>query len=604
MQRPQKTADILAFSMAITLLVVTFLARSPYRVTVPLRDSGIFLNIGSDILQGKVLYQQTWDNKQPLLYLFNALGLWLGGGSVWGVWGLELVLLAIIFLIAYVLLRAALSPLATFLVIAIAFLAVFPFLGGNYSEEYSLVFQIGILGVLFGVYLPHRKRFSRPTASLAIGALLGLVFCIKLTYLDIHLTVLLFMLFLAWIEKDRRVLGDILLVGLGFALVNLPVFLYFQAHGALRDYVIAAFLFNFYYSDLSILERIASILDKIRFVTSHPFFFLAASLWLGSLIVLCLKARHLFLGLMDHPYTKRLALTAALVSFALFFLAQVRDKSSEIGYLQGMALAAGVGLGVLSLFLYLRKPGASPPAQNLAAALRAQCSALDWHHPGFATFLFFGLVDFPLVLLTVSLGDKNYTHYFVTLFPAVLLLLAGGLAYLYRVAETPTHQVLVNSLLIGILVAGSFPPLRQVVIVLSEPSGQDERSLTAAYLKSVTTPADTILVWGWESVIYFLAQRDSPTRFALPFALYLDTPYLDEYAGLLLAEVQAHPPAYIVDLMDARMPLIEGRPAEACLSGNRLDSPRLVDFLAFVCSHYEYNRRIQTINIYRLSGEQ
>src|SRR3990172_6872049 len=286
MPRPKKTADILAFSMAIALLVVTFLARSPYRVTVPLRDSGIFLNIGSDILQGKVLYQQTWDNKQPLLYLFNALGLWLGDGSVWGVWGLELVLLAIIFLVAYVLLRAALSPLATFLVIAIAFLAVFPFMGGNYSEEYSLVFQFGMLGALFGVYLPDRKRFSRPAASLAIGVLLGLVFCIKLTYLDIPLTVLLFMLFLAWIEKDRRVLGDILLVGLGFALVNIPVFLYFQMHGALRDYVIAAFLFNLYYSDLSILERISSILDKIRFITSHPFFFLAASLWLGSLILL------------------------------------------------------------------------------------------------------------------------------------------------------------------------------------------------------------------------------------------------------------------------------------------------------------------------------
>src|SRR3990170_7963205 len=345
MSRPRKTADILALSMLIALLVVAFLARSPYSHPVPHRDSGIFLSIGSDILQGKVLYQQTWDNKQPLLYFFNALGLWLGAGSVWGVWGLELVLLAIIILIAYVLLRAALSPLAAFLVIAIAFLAVFPFLGGNYSEEYSLVFQIGMLGVLFGVYLPHRKRFSRPAASVAIGVLWGLVFYIKQTYLDIPITVLLFMLFLAWIVKDRRVLADILFMGLGFILVNIPVFLYFQAHGALRDYVIAAFLFNLYYSDLSILERISSILDKIRFITSHPFFFLAASLWLGSLILLSIKAKHVLLGVIGHPYTKRLALAAALACFALFFVAQARDKSSEIGYLQGMVLAAGIVLG-------------------------------------------------------------------------------------------------------------------------------------------------------------------------------------------------------------------------------------------------------------------
>src|SRR3990172_1225069 len=127
-----------------------------------------------------------------------------------------------------------------------------------------------------------------------------------------------------------------------------------------------------------------------------------------------------------------------------------------------------------------------------------------------------------------------------------------------------------------------FRLFRKVVIILNDAAGQDARSVTATYIKSVTTPEDTILVWGWESVIYFLAGRDSPTRFALPFALYLDTPYREEYAGLLLEEVQAHPPAYIVDLMDARMPLIEGRPAEACLSGNRLDSPRMVAFLAFV----------------------
>ena len=213
------------------------------------------------------------------------------------------------------------------------------------------------------------------------------------------------------------------------------------------------------------------------------------------------------------------------------------------------------------------------------------------------------MVDFPLTLLIINIADKSYTHYYVALFPAVILLMAGGLAYVYRILEIPTRQVLVNGLLLATLVTGSFPPLRQVAVSLSDPAGQDARSLTAAYLKSVTTPSDTILVWGWESVIYFLAERSAPTRFALPFALYLDTPYQDEYARLLLAEVQARPPKYIVDLLEARMPLIESRPPATCLSGNRLDSPRMVDFLAFVCAHYVYHRRVKTIDIYRLSGD-
>ncbi len=304
MLRTKKTADVLAVFLLFTLLVVAFLARSPYSVPVPLRDSGIFLNIGSDILHGKILYQQTWDNKQPLLYVINAIGLWLGHGSVWGVWGLELALLLIVFYISYRVIRAALTPLPAFVVIAMAFLAVFPFMGGNYSEEYSLVFQAGILGLLFGLYLPDRKMRSRSVAAFIMGMLVGLVFCIKQTYLDIPLTVLIFMLFLAWVEKDRRLLGNMLVMGLGFLLVNLPVFLYFQLHGALRDYVNNAFLFNRYYSWQPISGRINSLLEMIKFVTSQPFFTFVVSLWVGILILIVIKTKQVLAHVLSrHPRT-------------------------------------------------------------------------------------------------------------------------------------------------------------------------------------------------------------------------------------------------------------------------------------------------------------
>ena len=233
-------------------------------------------------------------------------------------------------------------------------------------------------------------------------------------------------------------------------------------------------------------------------------------------------------------------------------------------------------------------------------SLRAECSKLDWHHSGPAPLLFLGLIDFPIFFFTISLSGKLWTHYYVPLFPAIILLLAGSLAYLYRYAEIPTKQVILNSLLVAVLVTWSFPPLSQVVTNLSQPAGEDARSTAAAYLKSVTTPEDTILVWGWESVIYFLAERESPTRFALPFALYVDTQYLDEYAGILLKEVQARPPAYIADLRDPGMPFIDGRPAETCLYGNKMSNKRMVDFLAFVCSNYEEDRSFETINIYKL----
>ena len=352
-----------------------------------------------------------------------------------------------------------------------------------------------------------------------MGMLVGLVFCIKQTYLDIPLTVLIFMLFLAWVEKDRRLLGNMLVMGLGFLLVNLPVFLYFQLHGALRDYVNNAFLFNRYYSWQPISGRINSLLEMIKFVTSQPFFTFVVSLWVGILILIVIKAKQALAHALSRSSTHRLT---SIVTRA-----------------------------------------------NLEA-LRAECRQVDWRHAGPASLLWLGLIDFPIFFLTISVSGKLWTHYYVPFFPGIILLLAGSLAYLYPLVSNPSRRVMFNSLLVALLVTGAFPPLNQIVTSLSAPAGDDARSKTAAYLKAMTTPDDTILVWGWESGIYFLAQRQSPTRFALPFALYVNSPYLDDYAGILLKEVQARPPAYIADLNNPEMPFIEGRPVETCLSGNHM----------------------------------
>ena len=604
MHRPQKTADLLVVSFLFALLIVAFLARSPYAVKVPLRDPGIFLHIGSDILHGKVLYLQTWDNKQPLLYVINAVGLWLGNKSVWGVWGLELALLMLVFFLSYRMIRSALSPLLSLTVIVIAFFAIFPFLGGNYSEEYSIVCQSSILSVLFGLYLPNRKRFSRPASSFAIGLLVGADFCIKQTYLDIPLTFLLFIIFLAWVDKDQGIIKNIALVGLGFFTVNFPVFLYFQVIGALRDYVTAAFLFNLYYSHLTLIEKFNAVLEKIKFITSHPLFFFAASVWLGSLIYWLVRTRPVPLRILRHRSAKRATLAAAAVCFVFFIVAQITGGDPQIGYLQGLVLAAGILLVSLSLYLYLHKPGLNQPAGLSLDSLREKCSRNDWRHPGAASLLFLGLIDFPIVIFTIALSGKPWTHYYLTLLPALILLLAGGLAYLYQHVESLIQQAALNSFLVAVMVTGSIPSMLQVVNSLSHPSGDDARSLTASYLKSVTEPEDTILVWGWESVIYFLAERESPTRFALPFAFYLDTPYKDEYAGILLKEVKARPPAYIADLMDPSMPFIGGRPEEKCVSGNRMENQRMVDFVAYICANYETDRDFGEINIYKLREDR
>lgn len=556
--------------------------------------------IGSELLNGKLLYQEIWDNKQPLLYAIDAFGLWLGGGSAWGVWALELFFLMVIFYICYRLIRKALPPLESFCVISIAFLAVFPFMGGNYSEEYSLLFQIGILAVLYGVYLPNRNRFSRPMAAGMIGVFSGLVFLIKQNYLDVTVTVALSFIFLAWVEHNLRGLRDLGLIFAGFAVVNIPVFIYFWANGALEEYIVAAFLFNRYYTFLGLDERITSVVEKIKFVTSHPLFLLTISMWLGGLFVTINKWRDVLLMMVRLRWVKWLIIAGIAGSVMLFIAARIRGGTPQ-GYLTLLSIGTVcifLLIGGISYFVGRYRPSVKVDD----TLVRSQFERQDLYRPGYATFLFLGLIDLPVVFLSIAISGKQFTHYYVTMFSALILIMAGFLTYLRERVFLPSQRVLLSYSMLAILLAGGFPPANQIVTYLRDPIRSDARLATAEYLKSVTTPEDKILVWGWEAGIYYLADRQAPTRFAFPFGLYLSSPYQEEYADILLMDLKENPPEYIVDLMEAAMPLIGGRPGEACYADNAMPTGSLQSILAFVCGHYDFDRSIENYNIYKWRG--
>ena len=600
MQRSQQRNDLIFYLLISLITGVLFFCFSPYRMPDPHRDSGIFLNIGSEILRGKVLYLQTWDNKQPLLYFINALGLWLGQRSVWGVWGVELVFLLTTVLTGYRILRQKLPPFSSFTVVTISFLTIFPFLGGNYSEEYALLFQIGILAVVCFVYLPDRNRYSRALAAVCIGCLAGLSFTVKQTYLDVSISALALILFLGWVKKDHRVIFQMAYFGLGFILANLPFWLYFSLHGALRDYLTGAFLFNRYYVSLGLLEWINGILEKIEFVTSTPMLMLISSIWLGSIFILLVRGRKYLQGFAANSNTRWITLAVGCAAWTLFGVAQVRGSSRGMGLLEWATLITG-SIALLAAVVIFRNKS-NPRSRNPSGLtdLRNAFVRMDWQLPGTAPLLFLGLIDLPAVLLTISLSGKDFTHYYISLFPAVFLLLAAGLSYVVPIVARTFRAINLNLVLAALLVITAFGPVLQVYAFLSNPGKGDARLATAAYLQSVTAPEDKILMWGWEAGIYFLANREPPTRYAFQFPAYLESPYQQSVLSTLLADLQNDPPAYIADTRDAGMPLIEGRPGKECLSGSQAKDAQLLAILSFVCSNYDFDRTFEYIYVYKL----
>ena len=212
----------------------------------PSRDGGFFLYAGSQILDGKIPYQDFWDSKGPAIFYINALGLLFGSGSRWGVWFVEFIFIFGTFLILYHTLSKRWGIVASLFGITIAGLGLKNVLGyGNYTEEYALLFNaIGLL--LFFSISDSEKNFWK---YFWIGALFGLSFTFRANNIGglfaIWLAVFLFYTF----KKNFTEAMKIIFVTLaGFTLPLLLWILYFALHRAAGDMIYASLIFNFSYS--------------------------------------------------------------------------------------------------------------------------------------------------------------------------------------------------------------------------------------------------------------------------------------------------------------------------------------------------------------------
>lgn len=70
------------FEKALILVGVLLVLVPINPINMPLthRDSGVFLYTGWRILNGEIPYLHVWDHKPPVIFILNALGLFIGGG--------------------------------------------------------------------------------------------------------------------------------------------------------------------------------------------------------------------------------------------------------------------------------------------------------------------------------------------------------------------------------------------------------------------------------------------------------------------------------------------------------------------------------------------
>ncbi|HMB23654.1 MAG TPA: glycosyltransferase family 39 protein, partial [Anaerolineales bacterium] len=118
--------------------IVALFPANPNNMTLPSRDSGVFLYVAWRLLSGDMPYRDVWDHKPPLIYFVDALGLSLTPNSLWGVWLLEFIFgFFTLFLIYKLLYRefGVYAALAGTLTLTSGLLTVLA--RGNVTEEYA-----------------------------------------------------------------------------------------------------------------------------------------------------------------------------------------------------------------------------------------------------------------------------------------------------------------------------------------------------------------------------------------------------------------------------------------------------------------------------------
>lgn len=229
-------------------------------------DSGVFQYIGNHILIGQMPYLDFFDHKGPTLYLINALAAALAPGG-FGLYVVDTLFLISAALVTFLTCRRFATDFpATVAVIIVYATLGRSLLGGNYVEQYALLFASVTL-LCFSSYFVKGRLAS--WESFVIGLCAGLVFFLRPNLLGawvVFCAAIIF--FMVRDKKTKDIARTVLLALAGFLCFVVPVLLWLFIGGAFPDFIDQYFIFNLQYSDA--YDQIARIETFIWMITAAP----------------------------------------------------------------------------------------------------------------------------------------------------------------------------------------------------------------------------------------------------------------------------------------------------------------------------------------------
>lgn len=247
-----------------------------------------------------------------------------------------------------------------------------------------------------------------------------------------------------------------------------------------------------------------------------------------------------------------------------------------------------------------------------------------------ATLTIWAALTFVADLALTNMTNRGYGHYYITLLPALTLLLTPSLAVLMastrQARATKKNRWVFTGLWVYLVAAVAGGAVVGTVVRFWEAdwdvTGPTRDETVVDYVIQHTALTDTVLVWGAMTSVNFQSNRLSPTQYHYGYPLIVPEEVYDEDADFqgvvslhpaveeeelepieeIVADLEIGQPALIVDstMVDGNRipPLDPERRQEWWENGGRRDVADLYPIYQFAADHCQIVTEIEEIVIY------
>ncbi len=502
-------------------------------------DSGLFAYYGQQILAGRVLYKDLWDEKPPGVYYVDALAILIAGETPWSIWWLGLAWIAattiVLFFILYTL-TGMIPALAAALVFLLTALYPDYYQRGNFTEVYALLPQVLAIAALAKYLSAGKSRWV-----FFLGMMTAAAFLFKPTYIAMGLAALIVILYLDLRTNTiRQALLHLANFSLGTAAPLAAVTLYFASKGALQAMWEAVISYNLVYAKQGFsLRSIYTTLSTFAVVQPMATVFTVS---MASLVVFLILN---WPKLIHPPKAEQVV--------------GKMDGNTRLWVFVGIFAALPVEWALVSV-----------SGKNFGHYFLTPLPAMT----GAWAYLASEIIH--------SLRPGREKNIWPSLALSLLAVLSLGGFLKVAVTEAPNKAQL-NSFL-------------KQPLSLSYTLNELEQ-----YVSDNSSPAQPVLVWGLHPRINFVTGRRSPSRYAFPLPLLIASAGTGARFDQFMADLQAGPPALILAQPGSSVgiPFFGGDIGSVCQDCPPEVHAGVLELRDFVDTHYTLAESIWDWQIYK-----